>query len=177
MKRIEIRKISITDIDADAVVNAANSGLRAGGGVCGAIFSKAGYTELQDACDEIGHCDEGSAVITDGFKLKAKYIIHAVGPIWKDGKHNEPQHLYGAYRKSLQLAVENNCKSIAFPLISAGIFGYPLKGAWRKAIQACNDFLNSDDYDIEIIFTVLDDKIMSEGLKQLNEIAPDFADV
>lgn len=90
MSTIEIRKISITDVDTDAVVNAANDGLWAGSGVCGAIFAAAGYKQLQDACNKIGHCDTGSAVITPGFNMKAKHIIHAVGPIWKDGKHNEP---------------------------------------------------------------------------------------
>ncbi len=174
MKQIRIIKTSITDIKADAVVNAANSGLLAGGGVCGAIFSAAGHNELQDACDKIGHCDEGSAVITDGFKLKAKYIIHAVGPRWVDGNHNEPQRLYSAYTKSLELAVENGCKSVAFPLISAGIFGYPLEGAWRKALQSCRDFLDKNDCDLEIIFTVLADRIMVEGIKQLKEIAAEY---
>ena len=81
MRTIEIRKISITDLDTDAVVNAANEGLRAGSGVCGAIFQAAGAAKLQEACDKIGHCDTGSAVITPGFNLKAKYIIHAVGPV------------------------------------------------------------------------------------------------
>lgn len=174
MKKIIIKKIGITNIQADAIVNAANSGLLAGGGVCGAIFSAAGHNELQDACDKIGHCDEGSAVITDGFKLKAKYIIHAVGPQWIDGNHNEPQHLYGAYRRSLELAVEYGCKSIAFPLISAGIFGYPLEGAWRKALQSCNDFLDKNNCNLEIIFTILDDRIMSEGIKQSKEIAKKY---
>lgn len=126
MSSIEIRKISITDLDADAIVNAANDGLWAGGGVCGAIFKAAGHEQLQTACNLIDHCDTGSAVITPGFKLKAKYIIHAVGPVWSGGKNNEPKLLYGAYRRSLELAVENGCKSIGFPLISAGIFGYPV---------------------------------------------------
>ena len=108
MSEISIRKISITDIKADAIVNAANSGLQAGGGVCGAIFKKAGYQKLQAACDTIGHCDTGKAVITPAFGMtNAKYIIHAVGPIWQDGHHHEPQMLYSAYQSSLQLAVEH----------------------------------------------------------------------
>ena len=94
MSTIEIRKISITDLDTDAVVNAANSGLWAGSGVCGAIFSAAGHAKLQEACSRIGHCDTGSAVITPGFDLKAKYIIHAVGPVYKDGRHGEPELLF-----------------------------------------------------------------------------------
>ena len=106
MSSIEIRKISITDLNTDAIVNAANDGLWAGSGVCGAIFDAAGYTLLKKACDEIGHCDTGSAVITPGFNSKAKYIIHAVGPIWRGGDNNEPQLLYSAYHKALELAGE-----------------------------------------------------------------------
>ena len=118
---IRIEKTSITDLRTDAIVNAANEGLRAGGGVCGAIFQSAGYCMLQEACDQIGHCDTGSAVITPAFHLKSRYIIHAVGPVWRDGLHGEPEQLYGAYSKSLELAAENGCKSIGFPLISSGI--------------------------------------------------------
>ncbi|MBR4392407.1 MAG: macro domain-containing protein, partial [Oscillospiraceae bacterium] len=124
MRTIEIRKVSITFLDTDAIVNAANEGLFAGGGVCGAIFKAAGYEQLQKACDRIGHCDTGSAVITPGYNLKSKFIIHAVGPRWKDGRHKEPEQLYGAYYQSLELAAANHCGSIGFPLISAGIFSY-----------------------------------------------------
>ena len=137
MSHIEIKKISITDLATDAIVNAANEGLWAGGGVCGVIFRAAGHHKLQESCDAIGHCDTGSAVITPGFNLKAKYIIHAVGPRWAGGSHGEPELLSGAYQRSLELAMENGCHSIGFPLISAGIFGYPLNGAWQQALQAC----------------------------------------
>ncbi len=170
MRTIEIRKISITDLDTDAVVNAANEGLLAGGGVCGAIFRAAGHERLQEACDKIGHCDTGSAVITPGFDLKAKYIIHAVGPIWKDGMHKEPEQLYGAYTKSLELAAANACRSIGFPLISAGIFGYPVQGAWRQALKACGDFLDRHkDASFEIVFAVLSNEICKAGRKALRE--------
>ena len=91
MNRIRIEKISIIETDAECIVNAANENLQGGSGVCGAIFKAAGWNELQAACDKIGHCETGSAVITPGFKLPAKYIIHAVGPVWHDGKHKEPQ--------------------------------------------------------------------------------------
>lgn len=94
MSSIDIRLIDITELDTDMIVNAANAGLQAGGGVCGAIFRAAGYTELQAACDQIGHCDTGFAVITPGFRLKAKYVFHAVGPIWQGGTQNEPQPYY-----------------------------------------------------------------------------------
>lgn len=166
---ITIQKISITDLSTDAIVNAANDGLWAGGGVCGAIFKAAGHKKLQTACDEIGHCDAGSAVITPGFDLKAKHIIHAVGPRWIDGEHREPQQLYSAYESSLKLAKDNQCHSIGFPLISAGIFGYPLQDAWNIAVRACLDFIeHNPDYDMEIVFAVLSDSIIQEGRKQLS---------
>ncbi len=167
---IEISKISITDLDTDVIVNAANEQLAVGGGVCGAIFRAAGYAELQNACRAIGRCDTGDAVITPGFKLKAKYIVHAVGPRWTGGEHGESKKLIGAYSKALQLAADNHCRSIGFPLISAGIFGYPVRLAWNDAVSACESFLNSHpEYEIHIIFAVLDSDIMSEGLKVLRQ--------
>lgn len=173
MSTIEIRKIGITDLDTDAIVNAANEGLWAGGGVCGAIFRAAGHSELQAACDRIGHCDTGSAVITPGFRLKARFIIHAVGPVWSGGGRGEPELLYGAYRRSLELAAEHGCASVGFPLISAGIFGYPVDRAWRKAIQACRDFLDRGN-SIDVVFAVLDDGILQTGKRTLEELAPDY---
>ena len=175
MNTITVRKIGITDLAADAIVNAANEGLWAGGGVCGAIFRAAGHDKLQDACSQIGHCDTGSAVITPGFNLKAKYVIHAVGPVWRGGDCNEPELLYGAYRRSLELAVENGCHSMGFPLISAGIFGYPKGKAWEKAVQACKDFFDKKpDADLQVIFAVLDDSILSLGKKTIDQIAPRY---
>lgn len=168
MSSIEIKKRSITKLDTDAVVNAANTGLWEGSGVCGYIFHDAGSEEMTEACQKIGHCDEGSAVITPGFKLPAKYVIHAVGPRWIDGEHDEPKLLYSAYKQSLILAKDNGLNSIGFPLISAGIFGYPVDKAWQEALCACNDFIRENpDYDIRIIFAVLDDRIISVGEKTL----------
>lgn len=170
MSNISIQKIGITRLHTDAIVNAANRMLAEGGGVCGAVFAAAGSRELTQACNAIGGCRTGSAVITPGFNLPAKYIIHAVGPVYQDGKHQEPQLLYSAYKQSLLLAKANGCHSIGFPLISAGIFGYPKDQAWRKALQACRDFiLEHPDYEIEIIFAVLDDTIMALGQKTLAE--------
>ena len=161
---IEIRKIDITELDVDVIVNAANSRLLQGGGVCGAIFDKAGAENLTKACSKIRGCETGSAAITPGFNLKAEYIIHAVGPIWQGGNDNEAELLYGAYTKSLNLAKENDCRSIAFPLISSGIYGYPKNLAWQTAIDACRDFINENNYNIHIIFAVL-----SENSKKLGE--------
>lgn len=171
MSKIEIKKISITDIKADCVVNAANEGLWEGGGVCGTIFKAAGSKELTKACQKIGYCDTGDAVITPAFKMKANYIIHAVGPRWTDGKHGEPMQLYDAYKHSLELAQKNGCHSIAFPLISAGIFGYPMKLAWRKGIRASVNFMKKNpDYDMNITFAILDDHIISTGKAILTDI-------
>lgn len=171
MSSISIRKIGITKLSTEAVVNAANTGLLQGGGVCGFIFRDAGAEDMTKACNAIGHCDEGSAVITPGFALPAKYVIHAVGPRYIDGNHDEPKLLYSAYKQSLMLAKENGIRSIGFPLISAGIFGYPVEKAWKKAIQACRDFINNNpDTDIEIVFAVLDDKIKAIGEGTLKAI-------
>lgn len=171
MSSIKIQKIGITDLDTDCIVNAANSQLAQGSGVCGAIFRAAGARELQAACNKIGHCPTGGAVITPGFALKAKYVIHAVGPIWQGGSHNEPQNLFSCYRESLERAKENDCHSIGFPLISAGIFGYPKDKAWRKALQSCSDWIEENpDYDMDIIFAVLDDRILELGQKTMKEI-------
>ncbi len=171
MSSIDIQKVSIIELEVDAIVNAANTALQHGGGVCGVIFDAAGQRELQAACNEIGHCNTGNAVITPGFKLPAKHVIHAVGPIWRGGYDNEPQLLYSAYKQALTVAKENGLHSIAFPLISAGIYGYPQDQAWRKALQACHDFIEANgDYEIDIIFAVIDDDIMNKGLKARAEL-------
>ena len=169
---IEVRKIDITELDVDAIVNAANSRLQEGGGVCGAIFRKAGSGDLTQACRKIGRCKTGHAVITPGFNLKAKYVIHAVGPIWQGGDENERELLYSAYEQSLILAKENDCHSIAFPVISSGIYGYPKSKAWQVAIEACGDFINDNpDYPIRIIFAVLSDESKQTGENALNSFS------
>lgn len=168
MSSIRIQKISITDFPADAVVNAANSSLMMGGGVCGYIFRGAGIAQMTAACMKIGYCDTGSAVITPGFDLPAENVIHAVGPVWHGGNRNEPELLYSAYRSSLTVAKDNGLHSIGFPLISAGIYGYPLEQAWERGIKACRGFLNDNpDYEMDITFCVLDDRIMETGIRLL----------
>ena len=116
-------------------------------------------------------------MITPGFRLKAKYIVHAVGSVWHGGTSGEPKLLYGAYHRSLEVASENGCTSIGFPLISAGIFGYPVDQAWRKAIQACRDFLDEHPGNpMDITFAVLDDRIMQIGKGALTEQALAYSD-
>lgn len=171
MGKISIVKADITTLETDAIVNAANEALRKGTGVCGAIFKAAGSRELQVACEAIGSCKTGYAVITPGFGLKAKFIIHAVGPRWTDGKHGEPNLLYGAYSQSLLLAVQNGCKAVGFPLISAGVYGYPVDKAWGEAIRACLDFQRENPgTNLDIQFAAIDDKIIATGRKILKEL-------
>lgn len=162
---LQIRKISITEMDVDCVVNAANSHLQHGGGVCGAIFAAAGAKELQKACDRYGYCETGEAVITPGFQLRAKHIVHAVGPIWKGGNQNEEKLLYNCYQNAMKLAYHNGCKSIAFPLISSGIYGYPVQEAWRVAIRA----IRESACPMEVTIAVIDDKALSLGNSILAE--------
>ncbi len=171
MQTAEIIRKSITELDTEIVVNAANRHLQAGGGVCGYIFKAAGYKELQDTCDKIGGCPTGSAVITPGFRL-CKYIVHAVGPQYIDGKHKEAEQLYSCYRKALDLAMEYECRSIGFPLISAGIYGYPVYGAWQQAAKATADWTKENkDYDIRIIFAVIDNDVLDIGKGVFGEYA------
>lgn len=144
----DIIHADITKLQTDAIVNAANNGLRPGSGVCGAIFAAADYHALEAACRKIGHCDTGDAVITEGYGLAAKYVIHAVGPIWHGGDQNEPALLKSCYTNALCLAAENGCRSIAFPLISAGIYGYPKELALKIAKEAIEEFLLTHDMQI-----------------------------
>lgn len=153
---LQIIRDDITRLETDVIVNAANSKLLAGGGVCGAIFSAAGAEELQKACNEIGYCGIGDAVITKGFGLKAKYIIHTVGPIYGQDPKNEESQLYSCYQNSLALAKENNLKSIAFPIISSGIYGYPKAEAIKTATRAIKDFLDKDEDDTDVYLVVYD---------------------
>ena len=170
MGNISVVRSDITLLETDAIVNAANNHLSAGGGVCGAIFSAAGYSELKAACDEIGFCNTGSAVVTPAFSLNAKYIVHAVGPIWRGGDQDEDKLLYSAYYSSLTAAAEKGCRSIAFPLVSAGIYGYPSEEAWRIALTACRDFTENTDMDVR--FAVLSDEQFSMGNSLLSELLP-----
>lgn len=154
---IVLEKKNIVAATTDAVVNAANEQLLAGGGVCGAIFAAAGYRDLTKACQAIGHCSTGSAVITPGFALSARYIIHAVGPVWHGGNRGERQLLRSCYTASCQLAEEHQLSSITFPLISAGIFGVPIGIAWEEALQA------TKERNLAVHFAILDERILAAG--------------
>jgi O-acetyl-ADP-ribose deacetylase (regulator of RNase III) len=133
--RCEAVRGDITAEITDAIVNAANAQLAPGAGVCGAIFAAAG-AGLAEACAELGGCPTGSAVATPGFALAARWIVHAVGPVWHGGDRGEPELLAGAYRRSLEVAEALGARSVAFPAISTGIFGYPLEAATDVAVRS-----------------------------------------
>jgi O-acetyl-ADP-ribose deacetylase (regulator of RNase III) len=137
--QLTARLVDITTLDTDAIVNAANESLAPGGGVCGAIHRAAG-PELARACAAIGPCPTGEARITPGFRLPAGYVIHAVGPVWRGGGEGEAELLASAYRSALRLAEEHGLRSIAFPAISTGIYGYPLDSATEVALRAVRGF-------------------------------------
>lgn len=139
--RIELLRGDITQLDVDAIVNAANSRLAGGGGVDGAIHHAAGHAQLQAACRKLGGCETGDAKITPGFDLSARYIIHTVGPVFAGGGPETVALLASCYRRSLEVAVENGCKTIAFPAISTGIYGYPFEAATEIALTTAADFL------------------------------------
>jgi O-acetyl-ADP-ribose deacetylase (regulator of RNase III) len=150
---LEIVEGDITQQDTEAIVNAANEQLRVGGGVDGAI-NRAGGPEIQQEARQIGYCPTGQAVITTGGKLKAKYVIHTVGPIYKNGLAGEPELLASCYRESLKLASARGIKSLSFPSISTGIYGYPLADAARTALGAVKAYLQEHP-EIELVRFVL----------------------
>ncbi len=156
--RIEVIRGDITKLQVDAVVNAANSRLAGGGGVDGAIHRAAG-PELLKECATLGGCPTGSAKITKGFNLPAKYIIHAVGPVWQGGDRDEAALLAGCYRHSLELAVANGVRSIAFPAISCGVYHFPIAPAARIAVHEVTTFLENDKMLEKVIFVCFDDAI------------------
>jgi len=149
--RIDIVRGDITTLDVDAIVNAANTTLLGGGGVDGAIHRAAGRKLLAE-CRTLGSCQPGEAKITRGYDLPARFVIHTVGPFWTGGKRGEPQILANCYRNSLQLAVENRIKTIAFPAISCGAYRYPIREATQIALETTREFLATKDKIDKVIF-------------------------
>lgn len=161
---IEIIKADITALEVDAIVNAANTYLLGGGGVDGAIHRVAG-PELLEACRTIGGCPTGAARITPGFALPAKWVIHTVGPVWKGGGSGEPELLESCYRHSFRLAIENAARSIAFPSISTGVYGYPKKQAARIALSVMTEHEPQFERVIACCFSD-EDKMIYESLRK-----------
>jgi len=154
------RIADITTLALDAIVNAANSELAAGGGVCGAIHRAAG-PELARACAALAPCPAGSARITPGFRLPARFVIHAVGPVWRGGTFGEAALLASAYRTSIHLARDNGLRSIAFPAISTGIFGYPLDAATKVAVAAVGEALAQPGPVDEVVFACFSEEALA----------------
>ena len=156
--RIQIVQADITKLAVDAIVNAANTTLLGGGGVDGAIHRAAG-TELLAECRTLGGCQPGEAKMTRGYRLPARFVIHTVGPIWRGGMSQEAQILADCYRNSLKLAAENEIRSIAFPAISCGAYGYPIEEAAQIAFKTTRNFLSTNDEVQKVIFVVWGEEV------------------
>jgi O-acetyl-ADP-ribose deacetylase (regulator of RNase III) len=163
---MEVLAADITTLALDAIVNAANSQLRRGGGVDGAIHRAAG-PELQVACDRIGGCATGDAVLTPGFRLPARHVVHTVGPIWQGGAAGEPELLASCYRRSLAIALDNGIRSIAFPAITTGIYGYPLEAATTIAVGTVADAIRDEPRIERVVFCCFGDRALEAYRREL----------
>jgi O-acetyl-ADP-ribose deacetylase (regulator of RNase III) len=166
LAKIDIVRSDITKVEVDAIVNAANTTLLGGGGVDGAIHRAAG-PELLAECRTLGGCEPGDAKLTRGYRLPVRFVIHTVGPIWRGGKRDEPEILANCYRNSLELAVENGIKTIAFPAVSCGAYGYPIQEATQIALKTTREFLASTNKIDKVIFVLWGEDIYEAFRKLL----------
>lgn len=160
-ERIEVLKADITELEVDAIVNAANRTLLGGGGVDGAIHKNAG-PELLEECKTLGGCPTGEAKITKGYLLPAKWVIHTVGPVWRGGKNEEDEMLTSCYWKSLNLAKEHSIKTIAFPAISTGVYDFPLERAAKLAVAGVRRFLETNELPEKVILVCFNEEACRE---------------
>ena len=168
--RIEVVNADITTLAVDAIVNAANTSLLGGGGVDGAIHRAAG-PELLAECRTLGGCETGRAKITRGYRLPARWVIHAVGPVWRDGSHGEPELLASAYRESLRLAAEHDARTVAFPAISCGVYGYPVDKAAAIAVSEVRRFLDADERIERVTLTCFGPAVLEAYRRALQQPA------
>jgi O-acetyl-ADP-ribose deacetylase (regulator of RNase III) len=173
IKRIEIVEGNIINQRTDAIVNAANESLLGGGGVDGAIHRAAG-PQLLEECKKLNGCPTGQAKITRGYNLPAKFVIHAVGPIWRNGKNNEDELLAGCYRSSLALAVENKIESIAFPSISTGVYRFPMEQAAKIALTETKNFVAKNESIKRVVFVCFGHDAYALYLQTGREVFPGF---
>lgn len=167
--KLEAVQADIVTLEVDAIVNAANTTLLGGGGVDGAIHRAAG-PQLLAACSTLKGCPTGHAKITPGYRLPAKFVIHAVGPVWHGGQHGEAELLALCYQTSLMLAAENRIRSLAFPAISCGVYGYPLQDAVKIAVRECTDFQASGTLPDNIIFACFDRNMLDLYRAELDRV-------
>lgn len=170
MNRIEVVEADITTLAVDAIVNAANTSLLGGGGVDGAIHRAAG-PELLAECRTLGGCETGQAKITRGYRLPARWVIHAVGPVWRGGSAGEPELLASAYRASLHLAAAHDVRTIAFPAISCGVYGYPVAEAASIAVREARSFLQSPSSIEHITLTCFGRTVLDAYLRAVAQPA------
>ena len=169
--KLQAIQANIVALEVDAIVNAANTTLLGGGGVDGAIHRAAG-PELKAECRTLGGCATGQAKITLAYRLPAKHVIHTVGPVWNGGKRGEPGLLASCYRASLELALEHKLKTIAFPAISCGVYGYPLESAVVIAVRECAEFVAQHAFIEKIIFACFDHDTLDAYRAELDRLAP-----